>query len=207
MTSEVDAQTPEIQMRYIAGFPNIEQNKQLSDMASVALSFARRSETFNMTFSLFTCNVKYIHHRGLNHKQRKTKQTSHSKRKHKLLEGKSEIITCSGKHLCCFPQISHPGFRQSSKCTVREIMERTSTKLCPYLPGKSRLPQRCTSKTIHLLNLSDSTTSTQCLPPRNIKTLRGRLVTKDCICLSRKIEDHFLKAGRQRDLRYQCAAL
>ena len=68
-------------------------------MASVALSFARRSETFNMTFSLFTCNVKYIHHRGLNHKQRKTKQTSHSKHKHKLLEGKSERITCSGKHL------------------------------------------------------------------------------------------------------------
>ena len=72
-------------------------------MASVALSFTRRSETFNMTFSLFTCNVKYIHHRGLNHKQRKTKQTSHSKHKHKLLEGKSERITCSGKHLCCFP--------------------------------------------------------------------------------------------------------
>ena len=157
-----------------------------------------------MTFSLFTCNVKYIHHRGLNHKQRKTKQTSHSKHKHKLLEGKSERITCSGKHLCCFPQnqISHPGFRQSSKCTVREIMERTSTKLCPYLPGKSRLPQRCMSKTIHLLNLSDSTTSTQCLPPRNIKTLRGRLVTKDCICISRKFDkahnSHrpFLKSGK-----------
>ena len=41
MTSEVDAQTPEIQMRYIAGFHNNEQNKQLSDMASVALSFTR----------------------------------------------------------------------------------------------------------------------------------------------------------------------
>lgn len=49
----------QLDTKYIAGIHNNESNKQLSDMASVALSFVLRSETFNTTFGLFTVSLKF----------------------------------------------------------------------------------------------------------------------------------------------------